>query len=86
MFERRSAKARSAERAKILEEGIGSECGMRGFQGGASGKEPACQCRRHKRCRFDPWEDALEEEMATHVSILAWRIPWIEEPGWIQLK
>ena len=25
-----------------------------GFPGGASGKEPACQCRRHKRCRFDP--------------------------------
>ena len=23
--------------------------------GGASGKEPACQCRRHKRCRFNPW-------------------------------
>ena len=26
-----------------------------GFPGGASGKEPACQCRRHKRCRFNPW-------------------------------
>ena len=26
-----------------------------GFPGGASGKEPACQCRRYKRCRFDPW-------------------------------
>ena len=26
-----------------------------GFPGGTSGKEPACQCRRHKRCRFDPW-------------------------------
>ena len=26
-----------------------------GFPGGASGKEPACQCRRHKRLRFDPW-------------------------------
>ena len=25
------------------------------FPGGASGKEPACQCRRHKRHRFDPW-------------------------------
>ena len=25
------------------------------------------------------WEDALEEGMATHSSILAWRIPWIEE-------
>ena len=27
------------------------------------------------------WEDALEEEMATDSSILAWRIPWTEEPG-----
>ena len=26
-----------------------------GFPGGASGKEPTCQCRRHKRRRFDPW-------------------------------
>ena len=26
-------------------------------------------------------EDPLKEEMATHYSILAWRIPWIEEPG-----
>ena len=27
------------------------------------------------------WEDPLEKEMATHSSILAWRIPWGEEPG-----
>ena len=26
-----------------------------GFSGGVSGKEPACQCRRPKRLRFDPW-------------------------------
>ena len=26
-----------------------------GFSGGTSGKESACQCRRHKRCRFNPW-------------------------------
>ena len=30
------------------------------------------------------WEDPLEEEMATHCSILAWRIPWIEETGGLQ--
>ena len=29
-------------------------------------------------------EDALEKEMATHSSILAWRIPWTEEPGGLQ--
>ena len=30
------------------------------------------------------WEDALMEGMATHSSILAWRIPWTEEPGGLQ--
>ena len=53
---------------------------------GASGKEPTCQCRRHKRCRFDPWirKTPLEKGMATHSSILAWRSPWTEEPGGLQ--
>ena len=30
------------------------------------------------------WEDPLEKEVATHSSILAWRIPWTEEPGGLQ--
>ena len=30
------------------------------------------------------WKDPLEEEMATHSSVLAWRIPWTEEPGRLQ--
>ena len=30
------------------------------------------------------WEDPLEKGMTTHTSILAWRIPWTEEPGWLQ--
>ena len=30
------------------------------------------------------WEDPLEEGLATHFSILAWRIPWTEEPGGLQ--
>ena len=50
----------------------------RGFPGGARGKEPSCQCRGHRRC------DPLEKGMATHSSILAWRIPWTEEPGGLQ--
>ena len=32
------------------------------------------------------WEDPLKEGMASHSSILAWRIPWIEEPGGLQSK
>ena len=54
------------------------------FPGGTTGKEPACQCRKHKRHKFDPWlgkVDPLEEDMATHSSILAWGIPWREELG-----
>ena len=35
---------------------------------------------RETQVRFQGWEDSLEEEMATHSSILAWRIPWTEEP------
>ena len=47
-----------------------------GFLGGTSGKESACQFRRHKRCRFDSlgWKDPLEKETATHSSILDWKI------------
>ena len=29
------------------------------------------------------WEDPLEKEMAIHSSILAWKIPWMEESGWL---
>ena len=42
-----------------------------GFPGGASGKGPTCL----------HGEDPLEEATTTHSSVLAWRIPWIEEPG-----
>ena len=36
------------------------------------------------RIRSLGWEDPLEKEMATHSSILAWRIPWTEEPCGLQ--
>ena len=51
--------------------------------GGSDGKESVYQGKRH---RFDSCigEDPLEEEMATHSSILAWKIPWTEEPGGLQ--
>ena len=60
---------------------------MKGFPGGASSKEPTCQCRRHET-RVQPlcWEDPLQEEMATHSSIHAWRIPWTEKPGGLQSR
>ena len=44
-----------------------------------SGKESTCQCQS---CGLDPWVRKLPgEEMVTHSSILAWEIPWTEEPG-----
>ena len=43
-----------------------------------SGKESACQCKSLKSLEFNQ-EDPLEKEVATHSSILAWRIPWTEK-------
>ena len=98
---------------------------MWGFPGGASGKEPTCQCRRNKSLGFNlwvkkiPWRRAwqptpvflpgefqwteslapivhkvaknwtllkwpTEKAMAPHSSTLAWKIPWMEEPGRLQ--
>ena len=59
---------------------------MEGFPGGPSGKEPTCQCRSQKRHGFNPWvgKIPLEGGMATHSSLLAWRIRWTEEPGGLQ--
>ena len=39
---------------------------------------------RETRVQSLGWEDPLEKEMATHSSILAWKIPWMEEPGRLQ--
>ena len=53
-----------------------------GLPGGSDGKESACNVGDWVRSLV--WEDPLEEGMATHSSILAWRIPWTEEPGRLQ--
>ena len=47
-----------------------------------SGKESACNAE--DQGSILGWEDPLEKEMATDSSILAWRIPWTEEPGGLQ--
>ena len=49
------------------------------FPHSSVGKESACSAG--DLVWFLGWEDPLEEEMATHSSILAWSIPWTEEPG-----
>ena len=50
-----------------------------GFSGGS--KDKASACNAGGRVRDLGWEDPLEKEMATHSSILAWKMPWMEEPG-----
>ena len=53
-----------------------------GFPGGLAIKNPpAMQETQETRVRSLGWEDSLEEGMATHSSVLAWEIPWTEEPG-----
>ena len=44
-------------------------------------KNPPANAGEETWVRSLGWEDPLEEGMATHSSILAWRIPWTEEPG-----
>ena len=60
-----------------------SGCSERMLLRWLGGEVSTCQCRRHKRHRFDPWvrKIPLEEGMATHTTTLAWRIPWTVEPG-----
>ena len=53
-----------------------------GFPGGSDGKASACNVG--DQVQSLGWEDALEKEMATHSSTLAWKIPWTEEPGRLQ--
>ena len=53
-----------------------------GFSGGSEGRETACNAGVPGS--IAGWEEPLEKEMATHSSILAWRIPWTKEPGRLQ--
>ena len=53
-----------------------------GFPGSSAGKESACNAG--DPVQFLGQEVALEKEMATHSGILAWEMPWTEEPGGLQ--
>ena len=53
-----------------------------GFPGGSVVKNPLPVPEMQSQSLGQ--EDPLEKEMATHCSILAWRIPWTEEPGGLQ--
>ena len=56
--------------------------GLTGFPGCSDAKESAAV--QKTQVQSLGWEDPLEKEMATHSSILAWEIPWTEQPGWLQ--
>ena len=47
---------------------------------------PAMQETQETQVQSLGWEDHLEEEVATHSSILAWKIPWTGEPGGLQSR
>ena len=47
-------------------------------------KNPPANARDVRGVGLIPGEDPLEEDMAIHSSILAWRIPWTEEPGGLE--
>ena len=53
-----------------------------GFPIGSEGKNPPAM--QETLIQSPDQEDSLEKEMATHSNILAWRIPWTEEPGRLQ--
>ena len=59
---------------------------MWGFPGGVSGKELACQCRRCKRCGFNPWVAKIpcRKKWQPTPVFLPEKIPWTEEPGRLQ--
>ena len=63
-----SGVAQSQTRLKRLSSSSSSMISM-GFPAGSSGKEPTCQCRGYKRCRFDPW-----------VGKIHWRRTWQPTP------
>ena len=58
---------------------------IRGFPGGSVGKDLPANAGDARDVGLIPGSGrSLEEEMATHSSVLAWRIPWTEEPGGLQ--
>ena len=56
----------------------------KGFPGGSDGKKKNLLAMLETQVQSLGWEDPLEKGMATHSSILAWGIPWTEEPGGLQ--
>ena len=69
-----------------LEKILAKDIPDKGFPGGASGKEPACQCRRLKRQGFDPWIRKIpwRSKWQPTPLLLPGESPWTKEPGRLQ--
>ena len=74
--------SRAPSRPKDWTCGSHISCLAGDFPGSSDGKASAYNAG--DLVRSLGWEDPLEKEMATHSSILAWKIPWTEEPGRLQ--
>ena len=74
--------SRAPSRPKDWTCGSHISCLAGGFPGSSGGKASAYNAGEPVQSLG--WEDPLEKEMATHSSILAWKIPWTEEPGRLQ--
>ena len=74
-------------KSKVSRDFMDSTTRYRGFTAG-SAEESTCHCEERQETQVQPLggEGPLEEEMATHSSILAWKLPWTEEPGGVESK
>ena len=55
-----------------------------GLLGDSDGKELSLPAMQENQVQSLGWEDLLKNETVIHCTILTWRIPWTEEPGWLE--
>ena len=87
--ERERERERDGERQRQREREGGSTYGLKRLTSTKGASPVALTVKnppemQETRVRSLGWEDPLEEGMATHSSVLAWRIPWTEKPGGLQ--
>ena len=75
----------TGEPGGLLSVGSQSQTRLKQLSSSSSSTETVGLPWRETRVQSLGWEDPLEKEMATHSSILAWRIAWTEDPGRLQV-
>ena len=78
----------ATDRPSFVEEDFALVTQLWASPGSASGKETVYQCKRHKRCGFDPWVGKIpcKTEWQPTPVFLPGESPWTEEPGGLQFK